>query len=293
MASDFSIYKQESLSSLDKIYDILKYNCVGDRKFTQGDVSLLTESESLNNIVKELSSHTDEDAVDEVDDNPYNSIYETEMSFISDITSILKTISSCADMINGFKTKFGIGAPFIQYKSALKTDVETFTKGIAYIELWGAFQNQSEAGSQQAILKDLNTGIVSRKGQEGEFKLAFAIKDSEGNYITKPTWTSSGDWDDNLVWLVIRGESCFDSKNNPISSDEYRFDNLDGTVNIKRTEDGTLIAKVNFDLVWPLYDIEKYPNNYFSVLQSLGLNIPSSYSSNTELYIYIMDNRPV
>lgn len=271
--SDFGIKKKNSLSVLDKSNLILN-NILSGKNNTE---ELFDNGKALNNAITELNNSID-----------YDEKQEAEESFVSSISIVQQTLKSTIELISSIKSMANAACPNISFLEAKQED-DDFLK-LPYIELWGSYYETPEPPYPNiAILYNTN-GTPSYQGQEGEFNLEFAVYDNNlKQFITKPKYNiDETKIKKDTVYLVIQGETVKDENNNIVSPVYYNFDNIDAHIIIVKSQNDTLLAKVNFYFNYPSFDTQKYPAYFFSDKTSIG---SVEYSNDMSFTLRIIDNR--
>lgn len=273
--SEFGIKKKNSLSVLDKSSLILN-NILSGKYQTE---ELFDIGKALNNSISELKDNIDDDEKQ-----------TSEESFISSISIVQQTIKSTIDLISSIKTMANSACPNITFLES-KPKEEDYLK-LPYIELWGSYYETPEPPYPNIATIYNTDGTPSFRGQEGLFKLEFAVYDNNlKKFITKPIYNpDESKIKKDTVYLVIQGETVKDENNNVVSPMYYSFDNIDAYVSIVKSQNDTLLAKVNFCFNYPSVDIEKYPSYFFSVNKSIG---SVEYTEDMSFTLRIIDNRNV
>lgn len=273
--SNFGNIKKASINSLDKA-SLLLSNILTGKNST---ADLFNIEDAINKSIKDLNNNIDED----------EGTAELEENYINSFSIIQQTIKSTLDLVASIKEMANASAPNVSFLSA-KKDTEDYPN-LPYIELWGQYNNKPEPNI--AYLYNTN-GEISYRGEEGRFKIEFAVKIKIGEeyfYITKPTY-----YDDeskikkDTVYLALTGVTVIDGNNNTISPSDYYFDSLDAYVDIIKASDGkTLLAKVNFCFNYPSTDISgSYPSNFFYIKKALGTDL---FEEDMSFTLRVVDNR--
>lgn len=317
VTKNFAEAKRASLATLDSISFMLKkaisgyITTINGKKQYSGYIDESNTIFALEKAINELDYYISKMEDPEPDSDASSEKAKAE-EFKKSIETVKSTLSSNIELNKAFIEMSNNGAPFIEFKSVEEPD--PMDDNMPYIELWGTTTN-----NEPALLKDLN-GMTSLKGTYGtlndsteylmnqcRFNIEIAIKDRSGNYITKPIKNAQGGYNNNTVFLVVRGETVTDSENNSVQRKYYDFSMVNKTVKIVKIGN-RLMAKVEFAFNFPYGENRDkyldYPTNYFSVQKSLppySLNdidqtsqtTINDYYKDNGFWLYVIDNRQV
>lgn len=314
----FSEAKAASVETLDSITGLLKKAINGNivtidgKKKYDGYIDKENNIFALEKDIKEINYWVEQMPEPEPGEEEGSPRTVAE-NFKKNIETVRDTLDSASKMNKAYIEMANNGAPFVEFKSVESPDPawNPNTDDMPYIELWG----QTYSGGL-ATLKDLN-GTVSLLGQygnidvEGEsefernkcrFNVILAVKNSSGNYITKPVYEGSGTYVGNTIYLVVRGESVKDGDNKSIDPKYYNFVMKDKTVKIVKIGN-RLMAHVGFDFVFPVGlsrdKYLEYPEKYFTLsktlppyeLSDIDTSDIDKYFKENGFWLYVVDNR--
>lgn len=298
----FSEAKAESVKTLDSTKDLLKKAIKGNMTYVDGKKTYDGYIDSENHIfalekaIKELEYWIDE--MPESDDESESPRTKAE-EIKKNVQTVKDTLESTIKLNDAFIEMSNNGAPYVEFKSVEAPEAvwTPITDNMPYIELWG----QTNSGGL-AQLQNID-GTNSYLGQEGEFNIEIAMKNGD-NYITKPVYNGTGTFVGNTVWLVVRGETVKETKDDEDNIDRqyYDFSMKNQTVKIVQI-DTRLMAHVNFDFVFPVGESRtkylEYPDGYFTIakelppyaLEDIDKSNPQKFYEEKGFWLYVVDNR--